>query len=153
MNEKYLQPSPKKERKKKTQNKVKAVHKIQIIFGLLIVGSLCIGILLGYVQLTELKYKINGINKDIHQMQAQIENLKVEVEQIKRSDWIEKRAKEELGMQYPEKSQMEFINVNSNSIQNTLNTQEETKKYEESNQKGLVAIIKKTTSKIIGLLD
>ncbi|WP_053956886.1 septum formation initiator family protein [Inediibacterium massiliense] len=153
MNEKYLQPEPKNERKKNTEKKIKASHKLQIIFGLLIVGSLCIGILLGYAKLTELKYKINGMNKDIHQMEAQIENLKVEVEEIKRSDWIEKKATEELGMQYPEKSQMEFIHVNSNSIQNALNTQEKAQKYEERDQTGLVAVIKKTASKIIGLLD
>ncbi len=116
---KYDDHRERKKRVKKKQlngsNKRKGsrqvVYKLQIILSLLIVGALCIGILLGYVKQAELKYRMNVLSKEVNQLEANIENLKVEIETTQRSDIIEQKAKERLGMQYPNKEQMVFLNI------------------------------------------
>ena len=110
---------PMKKNDKKIKTKQKNTPKVQIVFTVLIIAGLCIGILLGYVRLTELKYNVNKCNKEIKLIESHLGNLKVELEKVKRSDLIENRAKNELGMQYPEKRQMVFlaIDMNANSTE------------------------------------
>jgi len=93
------------------KRKIRPPEKMQIILSVVAIGALCIGILSGYVKLTESKYEINALNKEIEELQAQVENLTVEVESFKKSGWIEQKAKEELGMQYPLKEQMVFLSI------------------------------------------
>ena len=91
---------PMKKNDKKIKTKQKNTPKVQIVFTVLIIAGLCIGILLGYVRLTELKYNVNKCNKEIKLIESHLGNLKVELEKVKRSDLIEDRAKNELGMLY-----------------------------------------------------
>ncbi len=93
------------------KRKIRPAEKMQIILSVMAIGALCIGILSGYVELTESKYEINALNKEIEELQAQVENLTVEVERLKKSGWIEQKAKEQLGMQYPLKEQMVFLSI------------------------------------------
>ncbi|QEK11946.1 cell division protein FtsL [Crassaminicella thermophila] len=141
-----------KEIKNKKNKEIKAIHKLQMIFSLIVIASLCIGIIFGYVKLTELKYKINGLNKEIKQLEAHIENLRVEVEGIKRSDIIEKKAKEELGMQFVKKEQMVYLNINSDNIVNRSN-EEKKEANKNMNDTSLLTSVKGKINKILALLD
>ncbi|QXM05807.1 septum formation initiator family protein [Crassaminicella indica] len=153
--EEIKQPQPKKSNKKKPKQKVKikANHKVQMIFGIIMIGSLCIAILLGYARISELKYRIYGLNKEIHQLEIHIENLKVQVDGVKRSDLIEKKAREELGMQYPDKSQMVFIKLDGNNMVDGLNTEEKAQIDEAKNKKDLIDKIKGMLHTALSLLD
>lgn len=153
--EEVKQQKPKKNNKKEQKQKVKikASHKIQMIFSIVLIGSLCMAMLLGYAQLSELKYKIYGLNKEIHELEANIQNLKVQVDSVKRSELIEKKAKETLGMQYPDKSQMVFIKLESNNMVADPNTGEIKETHEEKNKEGLGEKIKGTFYKVLSLLD
>lgn len=144
----YQPPKKNNKNKNKKNNEIKASYKLKMIFSIIIIASLGIGILLGYAKVTELKYKINGLNKEITQLEGSIENYRVAVEGTKRSDIIEKRAKEELGMQYPEKTQMVFL-----KIEGVSNTKEKSKIDEEEKETSLIADIKGTFQKIFALLD
>ncbi len=106
----------KREHSNTDKKKIQFMEKIKIIFGVIVMGVLCIGILLGYVQLTESRYHVNTLHKEVKQLQAQVENLQIEVEGMKRSDCIEQKAKEKLGMQYPVKEQMVFLNIDENEM-------------------------------------
>lgn len=90
---------------------IKATVKIKIICAILCFCCIGISILLGYSQLAEMKYRINLLQKDIAEMEAVIENLKVEVESVQRLNIVEEKAKLEIGMQYPNKDQIEYIEV------------------------------------------
>ncbi|MCT4605357.1 MAG: cell division protein FtsL [Marinisporobacter sp.] len=152
--EEVKQQRPKKNHKKepKQKPKIKASHKLQMIFSIVLIGILCIAMLLGYAQLSELKYKIYGLNKEIHELEANIQNLKVQAESVKRSELVEKKAKETLGMQYPDKSQMVFIKLESNNRVTDSNTGEK-ETNEEENKEGLGEKIKGTFYKVLSLLD
>lgn len=142
-----------KEKKNRQKHKIKAIHKIQIICSLLVMACLCIGILLGYVQLTELKYRVNNLNNEIRQLEAHIENLRVEVEKVERSDLIEQKAKLELGMQYPLKEQMVFLDLDDYAFVSSQNTQEKFALNEEKNRSNLIENVKNTLHKVFMLLD
>lgn len=140
-----------KKNEEKQKNEFKAIHKIQLVFSLVIITSLCIGILLGYVQLTELKYNINSLRKDLHKVEGSIENLRVDVERMQRTDIIEKKAREELGMQYPKKEQMVFLHLDHKALTNEKEEQEAS--LDKTNKSSLIQNIKGTLSKVFGLLD
>lgn len=139
-----------KEISNKNSKKMKALHKVQIIFSIMFIACLCIGILLGYVRLTELKYQVHYLNKEAMQLEAHIENLKVEVESVKRSDMIEQKAKVELGLQYPQKEQMIFLEVDPNLTMEESNI---VKQNEETDKENLIAGVKKSIYRIYTLLD
>lgn len=141
-----------KEIKNKKSKEIKPIHKIQMIFSLMVIASLCIGIIFGYAKLTELKYKINGLNKEIQQLEAHIENLRVEVEGIKRSDIIEKKAKETLGMQFVQKEQMVYLNIHSDDIVDGLN-KEKKEIYKDTSKTRLLTDVKGKIQKFLALLD
>ncbi|QZY57189.1 septum formation initiator family protein [Crassaminicella profunda] len=155
MEEEVKQQGPKRnnEKKPKQKVKIKASHKVQMIFSIVMIGSLCITILLGYAKLSELKYEIYGLNKEIHQLEGHIQNLKVQVDGVKRSDLIEKKAREELGMQYPDKSQMAFIKLESNNMVANSKMEENGETQEETNKEGLIGGIKSVFYKVISILD
>ncbi|WZL74732.1 cell division protein FtsL [Clostridiaceae bacterium 35-E11] len=142
-----------KEKKNRAKHKIKAINKVQMIFSLLLMAMLCIGILLGYVQLTELKYKVNNLSNEIRQLEAYIENLRVEVEKVERSDIIEEKAKVELGMQYPLKEQMVFLDLDHGALENVQNTQEKSVVKEEENGNSLILDVKNSFYKVFSLLD
>ncbi|TCO79313.1 cell division protein FtsL [Marinisporobacter balticus] len=148
----YQPPKKNNANKHKESKKIKTIHKVQMILSIIIIASLCIGILLGYVKVSELKYKVNGLNKEIEQLEGVAENLRVDVEGIKRSDIIEKSAKEELGMQYPEKTQMVFLSVDNSKMPKSANAKEKAK-LEKEKKTSIIAGIKGTVHKLFTLLD
>ncbi|MBF8982248.1 cell division protein FtsL [Lutibacter sp. B2] len=136
------QKKPMNRNNKKRNVKQKSIPKLQIIFIVLIIAGLCIGILFGYVRLTELKYNVNKYNKEIQLIESHLGNLKVELEKVKRSDLIEDRAKNELGMQYPEKKQMVFLEINMDEM-NTNSTEGENKQKVDDQENYFIEKVKK----------
>ncbi len=93
----------------KKKSSIKPLHKVQIIFTILLGCSICIGLLIGYSHIAEAKYKVTLLQKEIKELEVSIENLRVEVDSVQRLDLIEEKAINELGMQYPKKEQMVFL--------------------------------------------
>ena len=114
-----LRETPHKEKKvveANKKNKVQVSQKLQIIVSIIALVGLCIGMIFGYVQLTETKYRIYYLDKEANELSAQIENLKVELEAFKKTDIIEKQAKEVLKMQYPQKDQIVYLSIEDQPI-------------------------------------
>ena len=140
-----LQPTPAILPKKGVM--IKPIHKFQIILSILITCSICIGILLGYSQLAELKYHINLIQKDIRELEFSIENLVVEVESVQRLDLIEQKAQVELGMQYPVKDQMVFLDLTNPEVE--VATYDTLGNTNPDVQKSILVGVKETIQKLI----
>ncbi len=150
-----VQPRESRHKEKKAvgiskKNKVKASHKLQIIISITALVGLCIGMIFGYVQLTETKYRIYYLDKEAGELSAQIENLKVELESVKKTDIIETQAKEMLNMQYPQKEQIVYLSLDDQPIMALKDT--EMKDLEEEEKKGLF-FLKDMFAKMYALLD
>lgn len=131
------------------KNKVKVSHKLQIIISITALVGLCIGMIFGYAQLTETKYRIYYLDKEVNELSAQIETLKVELESLKKTDIIETQAKE-LHLQYPQKDQIVYLDIDDQPI--TVVKDAETKNLETEEKKGVFSL-KDMFIKIYALLD
>lgn len=69
------------------------------------------GCMYSYSEVAKLKYKIGELEGELHNKTIEKENLQVDVNLLMRSKDIEKRANEELGMDYPKKNQIKYIEV------------------------------------------
>lgn len=114
----------KKKVKSKRNNKSIFWYKAQVIGCVLVVAAFCVGILAGYAEMSALKYDVYNLNKNHKKMQSEINRLKVEVDKIKRSDVIEQKANTLLGMQYPMKKQMVFLEVDEMDISKNISEME-----------------------------
>lgn len=120
---------PQREEKKKIEKKINRknkkgnklfFYKVQTIVTLLITATFCVGILAGYAEISKLKYEVNNLVKESKKVQSEINRLKVEVDKVKRSNLIEEKATATLGMQYPEKRQMVFLEVDDLDLKRNL---------------------------------
>ena len=132
------------------KSKVKASQKLQIIVSIAALVGLCIGMIFGYVQLTETKYRIYYLDKEARELSAQIENLKIELESVKKTDIIERQAKEMLGMQYPQKDQTVYLDMGDQPITALKEPAAKTTKTEKGN---LLFLLKGILGKMYALLD
>ncbi len=133
--------------------KMRASHKVQIIFSVVIVASLCVAILLGYVSLTETKYRVHALETEIRQLEGQIENYRVQAETFKKSTIVEERAIVELGMQYPTKNQMVYLNIDNAANIGAQEAKETMEENVDQRDYSLIAGVKDTFHKIYSLLD
>jgi len=128
--EEESQIKPKEVRKNK---KSYALVKIKA-FGLaLFTLAVCLGILFGYAQITQIKMEVTKLDKEIAELKKYRTDISLELEKIKESGWIEKEAETKLGMRYPTDEQIVYISVEDNNIQND--------KFEESNRKEKLAFL------------
>lgn len=135
------------------RQKMRADHKLQIIFSVMIVASLCVAILLGYVSLTETRYRVHALETEIKRLEGQIENYRVQTETFKKSTIVEERAIAELGMQYPSKSQMVFLNIENPGNMGVEETKEVMEEVAAEKDHSMIAGVKDTFYKIYSLLD
>ena len=67
----------------------------------------------GYAEdITEAKHRVNSLQNQIVRLETEKEKLRVEVETVSRSGWIESEAKSRLEMIYPTQDQVIHININ-----------------------------------------
>jgi cell division protein FtsL len=135
------------------RQKMRAAHKIQIIFCVVMVASLCVAILLGYVSLTETKYRVHALETEIKQLEGQIENYRVQAETFKKSTIVEERAIVELGMQYPTKNQMVYLDIDNTANIGAQDTKEAMEENVDQRDYSIIAGVKDTFHKIYSLLD
>lgn len=84
-------------------------EKTKLIFVLVLFGALVCGMIMLTAYSSDIKYNINGMNKEIRMVEGEIENLIVEIKQASSIESIEEKAKLQLGMAYPLNSQIVFI--------------------------------------------
>ena len=104
-----------KKRNKNTNKKRKRkfkLNKFQVLLIFACSASIIIGNLCGYVKISQLKYDIHYLQEELNSKQIIIEQLNAKMYSNTSIDEVEKIAKEELNMDYPSESQIEYITVN-----------------------------------------
>lgn len=107
------------EYKKKKENKHKKrqrrkLKKCILRFGLFLFSFLIIIVnICGYSIIGNLKYDIYYLEKELREEEIRLDELKVKVYTNTSIREIEKRAKEELNMNYPKKDQIRYIEIDS----------------------------------------
>lgn len=83
---------------------------VKVVAGLSIFCAV-FGCMYVYSEVAKLKYEIGDLESELHKKTIEKENLQVDVNLLSRSRDIEKKASEELGMDYPKKNQIKYIEV------------------------------------------
>ena len=102
------------ERRNKNRKIISKSRKVTslIFFVALLVSFVFVILIYRNTQIVKLKYDINELNKELLNLQNEKEILEVQMESNNRSDVIEKRAREQLGMDYPKEDKITYIKVN-----------------------------------------
>lgn len=118
-------------RLRKRRKAVKKENKLHIFlrnFSLFILLALCIvmaiRVIMNYTEISRLNNEISQLEEEIEIKESQRDSLSAELEPYKASSRIEKIAKLQLGMDYPDQSQIVEIDV-SNSTDMTEIVEEE----------------------------
>ena len=98
-------------KKRKVISKSRKVTSL-IFFVALLVSFVFVILIYRNTKIVKLKYDINELNKELLNLQNEKEILEVQMESNNRSDVIEKRAREQLGMDYPKEDKITYIKVN-----------------------------------------
>lgn len=101
----------KKKNKNKNRNKRITFRKTYVIIGCICILSTVIGNLCGYSIVSQLKYDIYYLKKDLREKEIIIEQLNSRIYSNYSIEEIEKMAKEKINMDYPKESQIEYITV------------------------------------------
>ncbi|MGL5329759.1 MAG: hypothetical protein ACRDD7_10845 [Peptostreptococcaceae bacterium] len=100
-----------KKNKHKKGKKKKPIKKSKVLLTYIVIASVMILNLCGYAKISELKYDIHYLKKDLRSKEVVIEQLNAEVYSNTSIEEIEKQAKEKLNMDYPKDSQIEYITL------------------------------------------
>lgn len=101
----------KKKNKNKNKSKITILKKSRVILTFVCASSIMIVNLCGYAKISELKYDIHYLEKDLRSREIIIEQLNSKIYTNTSIEEIERMAKEQLGMNYPTESQIEYITV------------------------------------------
>ncbi|SDK40285.1 cell division protein FtsL [Natronincola ferrireducens] len=127
----YLEPQEQQQQKPIQRQKPKKNYrfeKIMMGFGIITVLSISLVLLIRFATITEAKHRIHHLHNQLEQLETQKEHLRVEVERVSKSRWIEREAKDRLNMQYPLPEQIIYISVDpieTAMLRNQLNNNEE----------------------------
>lgn len=101
----------KKRNKNKNRKKRIAFKKSRVILVFICAAGTVIGNLCGYAIVSQLKYDIYYLKKDLRAKEIVIEQLNSRIYSNYSIEEIEKMAKEKINMDYPKESQIEYITV------------------------------------------
>lgn len=141
-------------RKKKNKN---LFIKVSILFWVVIISSTFIFVLLRYTEITEARYDVLRLKKEIKELETHLQDVNAKYDSLTRSDIIEKAALEKVGMQYPKYEQMVFLDTEeTEGVDFTVSddselTNEQVK--EDKQDKKLFGFIKSSIRKLYYLLD
>lgn len=105
------------EYKKSKKNKYKGKHKLKIkkrifLSAFILLGfAIILGNICGYATISQLKYDIHYLKKELKEEEISRDELKTKVDTNASIPEIEKKAKEKLNMDYPKKEQIKYIDV------------------------------------------
>lgn len=124
----YHEDNHVKETKKNNHNRKSNFSLKLKLFGIaLLTLFVCLGVLIRYAQMTQIKMEVTKLDKEISELSKHKTDISLELEKIKESGWIEKEAESRLGMVYPTNEQVVFVSVNlNNEIDNNIAKEEKT---------------------------
>ena len=142
-----VKKSNRNNRKNNKKRKPNASFKSKIIFWATIALAVCIAILFRYAQISNIQYDMVKYQHQIIDLKNEKQQLKLELEGIMESGYIEKQAKEKLGMQYPTDEQIVVVNISDEELNDTEVAEKETK------DAFFLSAFKNSFNKIINLIN
>ncbi|KAB3538596.1 hypothetical protein F8154_01505 [Alkaliphilus pronyensis] len=110
-------------------------------------------VVVGYASTTELKHEILSLNKQLEEVEANRDKLKVELEKLSKSRWIEAEAEGRLGMVYPLPENTYYFSVNSTKVSLLTNELNNNMNDKESTGPDKDGFLSRTISKFVALLN
>lgn len=106
-----LDMKPKAPRKKPKPQKsgITAKDKTRLLLLTVVAGVLCIGLIITTAFAASIKYETNQIIQQNHELEAEIENLNVEVYSESNIEALEEEAMDKQGMVYPSSKQVVYL--------------------------------------------
>lgn len=101
-------------KQRRYQRKRRMQFLIQSFAGCLLVFGLLSFLVMRYAMIFEINYTINGLEREVRELNLQKEDLNVQLDSTIVLDNVERVAMNELGMQYPQPEQIVYINSNWN---------------------------------------
>ncbi|HZX21790.1 MAG TPA: cell division protein FtsL [Clostridia bacterium] len=110
----YINEQKKEEKRSKTYRKKRKsfIFEKVIIMGIIGVAfAFSILVLTRFMTITETRYGLTGLEKQLERLEIEKTKLKIEIEKVSKSGWIESEAETRLQMNYPTAEQTICINV------------------------------------------
>ena len=106
-----LDMKPKAPRKKPKPQKsgITAKDKTRLLLLTVVAGVLCIGLIITTAFAASIKYETNQIIQQNHELEAEIENLNVEVYSESNIEALEEKAMDKQGRVYPSSKQVVYL--------------------------------------------
>ncbi len=142
----------KEEKRLPVRKKRRKSHMFEKIIVMAIVGVVFVCsmlILTRFTAITEARYSVDNLEKQLEGLEIEKVKLKIEVEKVLKSGWIEDEAKTRLQMDYPTAEQVICINVNPAKVAmltNEINKQNYDDSVKVGENKNLYAFLKKLIS-------
>lgn len=95
--------------KRKPKSTITAKDKMRILAFTLVLGILCIGLIVTTAYAASIKYDTNRLLKENKTLEAEIENLDVEIYSVNNIEAIEQKATKKQGMVYPSSKQIIYL--------------------------------------------
>ena len=110
-----------KDQEKKTSKRPRPVRnfrleKLIFTMGIILVLSLSLVLLLRYSSITKSRHQVHTLNNKLDQLKVQKEHLRIKLETVSKSRWIEELAEDRLSMTYPLADQILYIHVPADEI-------------------------------------
>ncbi len=137
---------------KKKANKSYRLQKVMAALSISVFLLLSIFLLLRYAAITEAKHRVIQLTNQLEQIENQRDKLKIELERVSKSNWIEMEAQNRLSMIYPDSSQTYYISINPTKVALLTNEMNRQLSIEEASHETAGGnIVSKVLSKFVGL--
>lgn len=97
---------------RKKKQKSYRLEKVIVMTIVSVVFACSMLILTRFTAITEARYSVNSLEKQLEGLEIEKTKLRIEVEKVLKSGWIEDEAKTRLQMDYPTAEQIIGININ-----------------------------------------
>lgn len=105
---------------KTRKNKNNVAIKLQIFGIALFIMSISLTIVIRYAYITQTEIQLRKLDEEIQLLQKEKQELVITLESIKESQWIEKEAKERLGMIHPTREQTVYVSIEDKIDKNNI---------------------------------
>lgn len=103
---------------KNKNNKIRKNNKATLVLATLAIFAMFMTITYRYNLISEKNLKVQELKEDLEVAKSELATTQIEVEEVMDVNYVEAYAKQQLGMQKPEKSQLIYINMeNEESVE------------------------------------
>ena len=104
-----MKPRRPRRPKRKPKSTITAKDKMRLLALTVVTGVICIGLIITTAYAASIKYDTNQLIKENNALEAEIENLNVQIYSVNNIEAIEKKATNKLGMKYPSSKKIVYL--------------------------------------------